>query len=91
MSNNRIISKQDAEILHAAQKILTRLEFEKRCRCNDIDNCSDAVKRENARRKYKYFYDACGKHNVCSYGRSMVLMSDDIVTYGGDISVFTRH
>jgi hypothetical protein len=55
-----------------------------------MDNCSDVVKHENARRKYKYFYDACGKHNVCSYGRSMVLMSDDIVTCGGDISVFTR-
>lgn len=88
--NNRIISKQDAEILHAAQKILTRLEFEKRCRFKDMDNCSNDVKRENAYRRYLYFYDACGKHNIKSYGRSMILMSDDIVTHGGDIRVLAR-
>ena len=65
--NNRIISKCDIEILQSAAEILKRLGREHDVRLNNFRKSSAASTYQeywNARRKYYYFTEACGKHNI---------------------------
>lgn len=65
--NNRIISKRDIEILQSAAKILKHLGQEYNVRLNNFRKSTTALTYQeywNARRKYYYFTETCGKHNI---------------------------